>query len=136
MQHRSEDIGIARFAPHDPTDLGIDIGGHEGGDSGVMTSQAECEIILQLLLGREIGAQNVPPVGENSEKAAGRVAHFDKAARFRYAEARFQEWRSATDLHDKGLRGNPLGPGVPGCWRYGVRQTSSMARLHQLRSRS
>src|ERR1700730_4403963 len=88
-QHRSEDIRVTRFAPHDPTDLGIDIGGHEGGDSRVMTSQAECEIILQLLLGRETGAQNVLPVGENSQKAVGRVAHFDKAARFRYAEPRF-----------------------------------------------
>src|SRR5260370_20203542 len=81
-QNGSEDITVTRFAPHDATDLGIDIGWHEGGDGRVMTSQAEREIILELLLGCETGAQNILPVGENSQKAVGRVAHFDKAARF------------------------------------------------------
>src|SRR6185295_19919339 len=49
-QHGSQDVRVARFAPQNPTDLGIDIGGYERGDGRVMTSQAECKIPLELLL--------------------------------------------------------------------------------------
>ena len=94
-----------------------------------MTSQTQCEIILELLFGRKTGAQHVPPVGEDSQKAVGRVAEYDQAAWFGYGQPRFQEWGSAPDLRDQSLWGNPLGPRVTRSFDDAFGQITSMTRL-------
>src|SRR5450755_2755013 len=125
-QHWSQNIRVTRFAPRDPSDFGVDISGHERTDGGMMTSQTQCEIILELLLGRKTGAQHVPPVGENSQKAVRRVAQFDQAASFDCGQPRFQEWGGAPDLRDQSLWGNPLGPCVAGSFDDAFGQITSM----------
>jgi hypothetical protein len=107
-QHGSQYIGVARFTPDDATDLSIDIGGHERGDGSVVTGQAEGEVVLQLLLGVEVGAQDVLPIGENAQEAVGRVAKFDEAAGFGGGQPRFKERGRAADLRDERLRADPL----------------------------
>ena len=97
-KHGPQDIGVARFTPHDAADLGIDIGRHERGDGRVMTSHAKREIILKLLLGCKAGAQDVPPTGENSPEAIRRAAEFDEPARLGLRELRFEKWGGAPDL--------------------------------------
>jgi hypothetical protein len=109
-QHGSQYIGVARFAPDDAADFGIDIGRHERGDGSVVTGQAEGEVVLQLLLGVEVGAQDVLPIGENAQEAVGRVAEFDEAAGFGGGQPRFKEWGRAADLRDERLRADPLSP--------------------------
>ncbi len=128
-QHGPQHIGVARFAPHDAADLGIDIGRHERGDGRVMTRQAKREIVLQLLLGRKAGTQDVPPTGENAQEAIGRAAQFDQAAGLGLGQLRFEKWGGAPDLGDQRLGRDPLGP----CVAVGVDlffgQAFSMTRL-------
>ena len=65
-QHGPQYIGVAGFAPYDAADFGIYVGRHERGDGSVMTGQAQGEVVLQLLLDVEAGAQDALPIGENA----------------------------------------------------------------------
>ena len=125
-QHGPQYVGIARVTPDDAADLGIDIGGHECSDGSVVTSQAEGEVVLQLLRWGQVRLADVLPIGEDAQEAVGRVAHLDEAAGF--GGTRFQEWGCGANLGDERLRSDPLGPGV--ARRFGEKggQTTSMTR--------
>ena len=70
-QHGPQYIRVARFAPDDAADLGIDIGGHERGDGGVVTGQAEGEVVLQLLPGAEAGRRMFSQLARMRRKPSG-----------------------------------------------------------------
>jgi len=133
-QHGPQYIGVARFAPDDAADLGIDIGGHERGDGRVVTGQAEGEVVLQLLLPLEVGVQDVLPVGENAQEAIGRVAVLDETAGFAGGQPRLQKRSRAANLRNESLRADPLSPGVARRFDDRGGQTTSMTRPRETAS--
>src|SRR5690349_18999050 len=62
-QHGTQDLRIARLPPNNSANLGIDVGGNKSRNRSVVTSQAEREVVLQLLAMRKPGLQNVLPTG-------------------------------------------------------------------------
>jgi hypothetical protein len=74
----------------------------------MVTSQAQREVVLELLLPGQAGAQSVLPVGENPQKAHGRVAEIDETSRLRRRQ--LQERRGIPDLRNQSLPRNPLRP--------------------------
>src|SRR5262249_35688971 len=74
--------GVARLAPENAADFGVDIRRDECRDGRMVAGEAEREVILKLLLRGEAAAQNVLPVGENSEEPVGRGAEFDQTRAF------------------------------------------------------
>ena len=86
-QHGPQNIGIARFAPHDAADLGVDIGGHERGHSRVMTSQAEREVILKLLLGGETRRAECSASWRECAGSRRAIARVRSGGRFRWRAA-------------------------------------------------
>jgi len=125
-QHLPDRFRIARFPPHDAADLCIDIRGHKGGDRGMVTGQAEGEVVLQLLAVAETGLQKILPVGNNAQEAVRRMAHLEEAARFQGPWR--QERRGIVNLGDQSFRTDPVSPGFAGRLRQGCLQTTSMTR--------
>ena len=125
-KHGAKNFGVARFAPEDAADFGIDVGGNESGDGGVVTGQTEGEVALELLFARKAGRQEVLPIGEDAEKTIGRETQFGEGGGLFELEAGLEEGRGVLDLGDEGLRGNPLGPGVGGRGDRGVGQFTSV----------
>jgi hypothetical protein len=78
-QHGLEHFHVGCFAPRHTADFRVDIGGHERRDGGMMTGQANGEIILELFSVVEIGAENILPTRQNSEESVRELRPFRSA---------------------------------------------------------
>jgi hypothetical protein len=95
----------------------------------MVTGQAEGEVVLQLLLGVEVGAQDILPIGKNAQETVGRVAEFDEAAGFGGGQPRFKEWGRAANLRDEHLRPIHLAQASRGGWVGRVHSGVMLAAL-------
>ena len=103
FQHRLQHFGVARFAPQDAANLGVDVGGDKRGDGGVMARQAEREVILQLLADRSCLAEHVAPVGENTQVAERSGAHLHQATGLDRGQQWVEKRRCVPHLRDQRL---------------------------------
>ena len=115
FEHGAQDFGIFGVTPEDTANLGVHVGGDKATDGCLMAGEAEREIVLQLLFGREGFAEDVLPAAQDADKAVGGITQVDEALGFGFGQGK--EGCRIANLREQGFGRDPFGPRRPGSER-------------------